>query len=129
MFRMSKTDLRIRPIYHRLRHRIEAHICVSFTAYAIYKELERVLHANKSDISINRARELSHNMYQITYLQPESKQNQNGHAPDEPGASRAVPAGERKFLGCCKSENRSLNNEYSHFFIQRVGLPSMFEEF
>lgn len=73
-FRMSKTDLRIRPIYHRLRHRIEAHICVSFTAYAIYKELERVLHANKSDISINRARELSHNMYQITYLQPESKQ-------------------------------------------------------
>ena len=25
-FRMSKTDLRIRPIYHRLRHRIEAHI-------------------------------------------------------------------------------------------------------
>jgi hypothetical protein len=23
----------------------------------------------------------------------------------------------------------SLNNEYSHFFIQRVGLPSMFEEF
>lgn len=73
-FRMSKTDLRIRPIYHRLRHRIEAHICVSFTAYAIYKELERVLHSNNSDISINRARELSHTMYQITYLLPESKQ-------------------------------------------------------
>jgi len=31
-FRMSKTDLRIRPIYHRLKHRIEAHICLSFTA-------------------------------------------------------------------------------------------------
>lgn len=73
-FRMSKTDLRIRPIYHRLRHRIQAHICVSFTAYAIYKELERVLHSNNSDISINRARELSHTMYQITYLLPESKQ-------------------------------------------------------
>lgn len=26
-FRMSKTDLRIRSIYHRLRNRIEAHIC------------------------------------------------------------------------------------------------------
>lgn len=25
-FRISKTDLRIRPIYHRLKHRIEAHI-------------------------------------------------------------------------------------------------------
>ncbi|MDQ2719200.1 MAG: IS1634 family transposase [Bacteroidota bacterium] len=29
-FRMSKTDLRIRPIYHRIRHRIEAHICIAF---------------------------------------------------------------------------------------------------
>jgi len=34
-FRMSKTDLRIRPIYHRLRRRIEAHICISFVAYSI----------------------------------------------------------------------------------------------
>lgn len=37
-FRMSKTDLKIRPIYHRLRNRIEAHICISFAAYSIYKE-------------------------------------------------------------------------------------------
>ena len=38
-FRISKTDLRIRPIYHRLKNRIEAHICICFTAYTIYKEL------------------------------------------------------------------------------------------
>ena len=37
-FKMSKTDLKIRPVYHRLRDRIEAHICISFTAYCIYKE-------------------------------------------------------------------------------------------
>jgi transposase len=46
-FRMSKTDLRIRPIYHRLQSRIEAHICISFTAYCIYKELERILYKEK----------------------------------------------------------------------------------
>ena len=34
-FRISKTDLRIRPIYHRLKNRIEAHICICFVAYAI----------------------------------------------------------------------------------------------
>lgn len=34
-FRISKTDLRIRPIYHRLRNRIEAHICISFVAYKV----------------------------------------------------------------------------------------------
>ena len=72
-FRMSKTDLRIRPIYHRLRHRIEAHICIAFTAYSIYKELERILSKEKSNLSIKRAAELTHNMYQITYTLPESK--------------------------------------------------------
>jgi len=72
-FRMSKTDLRIRPIYHRLRHRIEAHICISFTAYCIYKELERVLYKEKSLLSLKKSTELTHNMYQITYTLPESK--------------------------------------------------------
>jgi len=73
-FRMSKTDLRIRPIYHHLRDRIEAHICISFTAYTIYKELQRVLYQEKSTLSIKKAAELTHNMYQITYQLPESKQ-------------------------------------------------------
>ena len=72
-FRMSKTDLRIRPIYHRLQSRIEAHICVSFTAYCIYKELERILYAEKSSISLKRAADITHNMYQITYTLPDSK--------------------------------------------------------
>jgi transposase len=72
-FRMSKTDLRIRPIYHRLRHRIEAHICISFTAYCIYKELERVLYKEKSNLSLKKSADLTHNMYQITYTLPESK--------------------------------------------------------
>src|SRR6056297_201562 len=72
-FRMSKTDLKIRPVYHRLRDRIEAHICISFTAYCIYKELERVLYQEKSTLSLKKAAELTHNMYQITYQLPESK--------------------------------------------------------
>lgn len=73
-FRMSKTDLRIRPIYHRLRNRIEAHICISFVAYSVYKDLERVLKKEKSNISIERAAQLTHNMYQITYKLPASKE-------------------------------------------------------
>ena len=42
-FRISKHDLQIRPIYHQLKKRIEAHICIAFTACKIYKELERQL--------------------------------------------------------------------------------------
>jgi hypothetical protein len=73
-FRMSKTDLRVRPIYHRLRNRIEAHICISFTAYTIYKELERVLHESKSALSVKKAAELTHNIYEIVVTLPESKE-------------------------------------------------------
>jgi len=42
-FRISKTDLKIRPIYHRLETRIKAHILISFVSYAIYKEFDTKL--------------------------------------------------------------------------------------
>ena len=45
-FRISKTDLKISPIYHRLETRIKAHILISFVSYAIYKEFERKLKLN-----------------------------------------------------------------------------------
>ena len=72
-FRMNKTDLRIRPIFHRLYNRIEAHICICFTAYSIMLELERLLKAKKSGLSLKRAQEITHNMYQIIYQLPNSK--------------------------------------------------------
>ncbi|WP_239063757.1 transposase [Bacteroides sp. 51] len=71
-FRMNKTDLRIRPIYHRLRNRIEAHICISFTAYSILLELERILKDCKSRISLKHAAELTKRMYQINIMLPSS---------------------------------------------------------
>lgn len=73
-FRISKTDLRIRPIYHRLKRRIEAHICVCFTAYTIYKELERTLKNNKILISPEKAIENIKEIRQLNYSLPKSKQ-------------------------------------------------------
>jgi transposase len=72
-FRISKTDLQIRPIYHRLRRRIEAHICVCFTAYTIYKELERLMQAADAPFSVLRAIDLTQTMYQLTVQLPESR--------------------------------------------------------
>lgn len=76
-FRMSKTDLRVRPICHRLYNRIEAYICICFTAYSIMLELERLLKANRSVISLKRAQEITQNMYQINYQLPNSKDMKN----------------------------------------------------
>lgn len=64
-FRISKTDLRIRPIYHRLQHRIETHICISFVAYKIYKELERQLKEKQSPLSPEKAIEIAKTIYQV----------------------------------------------------------------
>lgn len=65
-FRISKTDLRIRPIYHYRKKRIEAHICIAFVAYTLYKELERLLYKYQTGFSSARAIELTHNMYEVT---------------------------------------------------------------
>lgn len=72
-FRISKTDLKIRPVYHRLKRRIEAHICISFVSYLLYKELERVLHENGSKISINKAVKSINKMYEVIYTAENGK--------------------------------------------------------
>jgi transposase len=75
-FRISKTDLRIRPMYHRRRRRIEAHILVAFVAYTIYKELERRLAEKKIPITPKRAAELTHTMYEMSFRYPSDPQDQ-----------------------------------------------------
>ncbi len=64
-FSMYKTDLCLRPIYHRLRKQIETLICLLFTAYCIYKEPERVLFEEKPTLSLKKATEITLNIYQI----------------------------------------------------------------
>jgi transposase len=71
-FRIAKTDLKIRPIYHRLQRRIEAHICISFAAYKLYKELERQLQQKKANISAMTAVEIAENIFEVTIQLPQS---------------------------------------------------------
>lgn len=73
-FRIAKTDLKIRPIYHRKQKRIEAHICLNFVAYKVYKELERQLKQMKSDLSAEKVIEILQSIYQIEILTPNTKQ-------------------------------------------------------
>ena len=80
-FRMNKADLAIRPIYHRLFNRIEAHVCICFTAYTILLELERTLAKTadrknkKPGITIYRAKFLAESLYEIEYVNPYNGKN------------------------------------------------------
>lgn len=69
-FRIAKTDLKIRPIYHRKKERIEAHICLTFVAYKVYKELERQLKEKKSNLSPEKVIEILQSIYQIEIITP-----------------------------------------------------------
>lgn len=73
-FRVAKSELKIRPIFHRLQRRIEAHICITFAAYKIYKELERVLAERKATISATKAIEIAMSIFAIHFEIPHSKE-------------------------------------------------------
>ncbi|HKC37029.1 MAG TPA: IS1634 family transposase [Chitinophagaceae bacterium] len=71
-FRISKSDLQMRPVYHRLRKRIEAHICISFAACKIYKELERQLKKRNSKLSPEKVIDILKTIYKVTIQTPHS---------------------------------------------------------
>jgi len=74
-FRIAKTDLKVRPVYHYKRRRIEAHICIAFAACKIYKELERQLKIKESHLSAEKALDILKTIYGLTITLPQSKEN------------------------------------------------------
>ena len=55
-FRMSKTDLRARPMFHHTREAIEAHLTIVFTALALSREVQDRLGLRRAIIRLSRAR-------------------------------------------------------------------------
>jgi transposase len=72
-FRIAKNELKIRPIYHYKQRRIEAHICLNFAAYKVYKELERQLRLKKASWSPEKVIEIVQSIYEITLLTPNNE--------------------------------------------------------
>ena len=52
-FRISKSKLEIRPIFHFNEDRIKAHISICFVALKVYRELDRMLKNNKMKLSVD----------------------------------------------------------------------------
>ena len=53
-FRITKGTLEMRPMFHFTQKRIEAHVCICFVAYKLYKELERILRISGINISVDK---------------------------------------------------------------------------
>ena len=58
-FRITKGTLEMRPMFHFTPKRIEAHVCICFVAYKVYKELERVLKISHINMSANKVLDIA----------------------------------------------------------------------
>lgn len=72
-FRISKSKIEIRPMFHFTRRRIEAHICICFVALKVYKELERLLKLAGINMSVDKVLALAQSIVTIQITLPQNK--------------------------------------------------------
>ena len=53
-FRIGKGTLEMRPMFHFTQKRIEAHVCICFVAYKVYKELKRIIQSIGLGTSVDK---------------------------------------------------------------------------
>ena len=73
-FRIAKSKIEIRPMFHFTRKRIEAHICICFVALKVYKELERMLKVSEVKMSVDNGLALAKNITTIQIKLPLNKE-------------------------------------------------------
>lgn len=62
-------------MFHFTRKRIEAHICICFIAYKVYKELERVLALNDIGLSVDKVLNIAKTIVTIRVKMPTNNKN------------------------------------------------------
>ena len=72
-FRIAKSKIEIRPMFHFTRRRIEAHICICFVALKVYKELERLLKLSDIKMSVDKVLNMAKTVTTISVYMPQNK--------------------------------------------------------
>ena len=69
-FRITKGTLEMRPMFHFTPKRIEAHVCICFVAYKVYKELERILKISNINLSVDKVLSIAETITTIKVYLP-----------------------------------------------------------
>jgi len=69
---ITKGTLQIRPMFHFTAPRIEAHVCICFVAYKVYKELERRLRVNGINLSVDKVLNIAKTITTLKIKLPKS---------------------------------------------------------
>ena len=73
-FRVTKGTLELRAMFHFTKKRIEAHICICFVAYKVYKELERILKIAQIGLSVDKILDIAKTIVTIKVWLPQAQQ-------------------------------------------------------
>lgn len=71
-FRVSKGTLEMRPMFHFNPRRIEAHVCICFVAYKVYKELERQIRLAEIPLSVDKVIDIAKTIITMRIRMPEN---------------------------------------------------------
>ena len=71
-YRVTKGTLEMRPMFHFTPRRIEAHVCICFVAYKVYKELERILKTTNIGLSVDKVLSIAKTVTTIKVKLPTS---------------------------------------------------------
>ncbi len=65
-FKVTRGTLDVRPVFHFTERRIEAHICICFVAYKLYKEFERLLKILCIGLSVDKVLDIAKTISTVT---------------------------------------------------------------
>lgn len=71
-FRVSKGTIEMRPMFHFTPRRIEAHVCICFVAYKVYKELERQIDLARIPLSVDKVIDIAKTIITMRIRMPEN---------------------------------------------------------
>ncbi len=71
-FRIGKGTLDMRPMFHFTERRIEAHVCICFVAYKMYKELERIITLAGIKLSVDKVLDIAKTITTIRVNMPQN---------------------------------------------------------
>ena len=72
-FRISKGTLDMRPMFHFTERRIEAHVCICFVAYKVYKELERIINQTGINLSVDEVLKIAKTIITVRVNMPQNR--------------------------------------------------------
>ena len=73
LFAVAKVRLEMRPMFHFTERRIEAHVCICFLAYKVYKELERIITCLDIKLSVDKVLDIAKTITTLRVHMPNNR--------------------------------------------------------